>query len=219
MHLVEYDASDVMAMVELADRPRNNNNNNNNNDGNSTPMPSLGVHVYRDLVQAFLAVDRPTFDDILHEHESLFRSDGHYGLIAGPVATTLRYREVYTVSSLYATLPLAQLATELQVPEAEARSLLEHLALRRQWPVTLEQLEPTTTSDGMMIVVFPAQPPASGENRSDVLLSPDELLQLTHKVREMDAAVQSSSKYAAQVMRHNKAREKGSDAPRGVEDI
>ena len=212
MHLVEYDASDVMAMVGLVDRPNHETNNNNNR------MPSLGVRVYRGLVQAFLAVDRPAFDSIVQEYESLFRADSHYGLIVGPVATTLRYRQVYTVSSLYATLPLTKLVTALHLPSVtEAQALLEQLATRRRWPVTVERELGDNDDDAM--VVFPAQPPLS----CDDVMSPDELLQLTHTVRELDVSVRSSRKFAAQLMRKNKTSSDKSSAaaaaPRGVEDI
>ena len=218
MHLVEYDASDVMAMVGLVDRPNHGNNNNINNNR----MPSLGVRVYRELVQAFLAVDRPAFDSIVQEYESLFRADGHYGLIVGPVATTLLHRQVYTVGSLYSTLPLSKLATELKLPSvADAQALLDQLATLKQkhWPVTVER---ESGDDDDAIVVFPEQPPLSSEDGTG-LMTADELLQLTHTVRELDTSVQSSRKFAAQVMRRNKtASDKSKDAaaaPRGVEDI
>ena len=215
MHMVEMESNDdVMAMV-LGGGGGDDPNRNNNNNASSSQYPSLGVRVYRELVQAFLSVDRTAFDAIAEEHANLFRDDGNWGFVVHHVgATVLRHRQVYAVSSLYAALPLSQLVTELQLATAaEAQALLQQLATERAWPVRIE-------GDGM--VVFPRLPPGPA-----VTLEPEELVQLTKTVRELDVAVAASPKYSAFLRKNasggggktDRSGSGGLGGPRGVEDI
>jgi len=195
------EAANVMHMVELDDVLAGG--------GGSDRMPSLGVRVYRELVRAFVAVERAAFDAILCEHAPLFREDGNFGFLAAFVATALRHRQVYQTARRYAALPLPRLVEELQLEsEDAARGLLQQLATE-QWPVTV---------DAEQMVVFPPQPPVAA-----VTLSPEELVALTKTVRELDVQLQNSGKYAAFARKANKVVDKSGGAasggPRGVEDF
>jgi hypothetical protein len=162
--------------------------------------PSLGVYVYKQLVQAFVNIDRNKFDAILEECYELFHSDGNVGLVRG-LGLAILHRHIYELSRVYATILLDDLAGEMNLPSHLVHSSLVDLQTKFAWPVQLVQTSPATTIDASkssITVVFPPQLPRlhldSGNNEISLV---KQLNDLTVTVRQLDNAIAASPKYKA----------------------
>lgn len=120
------------------------------NPSSETPMShKYGVALYKELVSAFEKGDRQAFDSVMKQASSLFDQDGTTGLVQRVDAVLLR-RQVYRIGSMFATISLHELKTQLLIagdPQALLRELSEEMA----WPVRVE--------DGW--VYFPSDIPAA----------------------------------------------------------
>lgn len=175
----------------------------------------MGVHVYTELIHAFVKVDRPAFQKIMQQHGAQLVTDGNAGLVAQLCQSELVKRQVYEWSRVYAVISLEQLSGMLEMAVAEVQALLLQLSMEKKWKIQMDD-------DGM--VVFPklgAAEHSSAEDAKDV----EELIQLTKVVQKLDVNVASSSKYHTFVRRENTAAatatksSEGKGGPRGVEDV
>ena len=180
------------------------------NEGNSTSQtvtnalptrvhyPSLGVYVYKQLIEAYICIDRRKFDAILQECSELFENDGNLGLVQH-VGFALLNRHIYELSRVYGTISLDDLGVEMNLPSHVVHSLLDDLQTKLSWPVRLVPLSSDTTIDSKksgVIVVFPAELPHPNldVDNSDVSLT-KQLNDLTVMVRLLGGAIAASPKY------------------------
>lgn len=164
--------------------------------------PSLGVYVYKQLVQAFVNIDRNKFDAILEECYELFDNDGNLGLVRC-VGLALLHRHIYELSRVYGTITLDDLAGEMNLPSHVVHSSLVDLQTKLAWPVQLVPSSAATTIDAvksksMITVVFPPElpRPVLDSDNADISLA-NQLNDLTVTVRQLDAAIAASPKYKA----------------------
>jgi hypothetical protein len=162
--------------------------------------PSLGVCVYKQLVQAFVRIDRRKLDAILEECNDLFENDGNLGLVRR-VGVALLQRHIYEWSRVYATISLEDLAGEMHLPTDVVHSSLLDLQTKLAWPVQLVPSSPSApveASPSSITVVFPPElprPDLDTENNDISLVK--QLNDLTNTVRQLDAAIAASPKYKA----------------------
>jgi hypothetical protein len=204
MNMVEGTSSEGSAMSSssvIGHDPRQQTQNANANNG-------LGVHVYTELIHAFVKIDKHLFHRILQKHGAQFAADGNVGIVAQCEAELVR-RQVYELSRIYAVISLEQLSAMLELPVDQVQTLLLQLSIDKKWKIQMED-------DGM--VVFPklGAEHSSVEDAKDV----EELIQLTKVVQKLDVNIASSSKYHTFVRRENSAKSsEGKGGPRGVEDV
>lgn len=203
------DPPDAMHFVEVeGEMPANHNDDDDTVNGTGR-YTSLGVYVYTELVKAYAAIDRSTFDAIVQEHARLFREDGNLGLVRR-VDTALIHRQVYEMSTIYASIAQDQLAAELGLSTEQLQLVLSQLlvvAEKNAWPVTIQD----------NVVIFPKAPPLPDV---DAAATTTELVQLTKTVELLDVAIASSSTYSTALHKELAALEREkSGGPRGVEDV
>lgn len=155
----------------------------------------LGVSAYIDLAKASHSGDRQEFAKILKDNADLFTADHNYGL-AERVASDLEYRYILHTASVYKTLPLAKLATDLDKSEDETLLILSQVdGLRFQH-----------INDGMLsleIIYDSEELPTEDLTR---------LMQVTEQIRKLDVTLAGTSQYQA-------TKAEAGRPPRGVDDF
>jgi hypothetical protein len=165
----------------------------------STPCfyPSLGVYIYKQLVQAYISIDRRKFDEILEECVGLFRDDGNLGFVRR-VGNALLYRQIYELSRIYASITLDELSVEMNLPTIQVHGLLTDMQTKSAWPVELiSPASMESNKSAPIVVVFPPElpHPVLEPIYNDTTTIQSQLNELLCTVRQLDASVAASTKY------------------------
>mmetsp|Transcript_2468 Transcript_2468/g.3637 ORF Transcript_2468/g.3637 Transcript_2468/m.3637 type:complete len:423 (-) Transcript_2468:40-1308(-) len=156
---------------------------------------SLGVAAYTDLAKACHEGDRQEFAKILKDNADLFTADHNYGL-AERVSSDLEYRHILHTASVYKTLPLAQLAKELDKSEDDTLATLSQV----------DSLQFQHVNNGMISL----QTIYDHENLPTEDLT--RLMQLTERISKLDVTLAGTSLYQA-------TKVEAARPPRGVDDF
>lgn len=173
---------------------------------------NLGVQHYTELVHAFEKRDRPTFDAIVQQHQTLFVSDGNMGLVQ-QCSVELTRQEVYYLSRIYAVVPLHRLATSLHLSNDNVRTLLRQLQKDLDWPIEIQ--------NDTDMVVFPNVPASRPKDRNEDSVSLEQLGELTRMIQKLDIAISCHPKYPTRKDETSVAADAGKlfAGPLGVEDV
>ena len=165
---------------------------------NRCTYPHFGVHVYEQLIHAFIAIDRKKFNYVMNEYSELFHTDGNYGYVSR-LSNALYYRQVYVISRSYASIPIRQLCLEMNsLPIDHVRVLLQKFQENLSWPVKIITISSTEGNESEEVVLFPSDLPrpimfAKGDER---MMGPQhQMMELSQKMQEVNAMIESSSKY------------------------
>lgn len=172
--------------------------------------PSLGAYVYKQLVHAFMEIDRTAFAQLAQEHAALLVEDGNAGLVRR-VNTALLHRHVYELSQVYSSVSLSQLAADLGISFSDLSALLVHLQTEKRWPVQWRQDEGSLDGTVELPSSLPVWPsPEDSHAVNQELSALTHMIQIFH-VSMVKPTVGRSTSILANPM--------GGGTPRGVEDF
>jgi hypothetical protein len=158
--------------------------------------PNLGVYVYKELVNAFICIDRNKFDTIFQECQDLFYNDGNYGSICR-LYNALFYRQIYVISRTYATITLNDLSNEMNLSIVPLRLLLETMQSNLAWPIQLISSSRTgkNNNENETAIIFPSELPHPTLESYYVTPIQEQLIELSNTVQQLNTMMESSKKY------------------------
>jgi PCI domain len=190
--------------------------------------PHLGVHGYKQLVQAFVKVDRRTFDLMVQEYQDVFMKDGNFGLIRR-LSNALYYRQIYVISRTYSTIPMLRLCNEMNVSIDQLRLLLHNLEMHLSWPVQVVTISASSTTnpssktleEPIEAVMFPSDLPRPILFESSNETMHVQMMELSKTVQQLSMTTLSSPKYNAAIVYYNRIEQGGGprSAPMMVDDF
>jgi hypothetical protein len=167
---------------------------------NRYTYPHFGVHVYQLLLHTFVAIDRKKFNTILNEYSDLFHADGNYSYVIR-LSNALYYRQIYVISRSFASIPMYQLSVEMNsFPIDHIRVLLHKLQENLSWPVKIMKISSLAASEQEEVVIFPSDlphPTMFANDDESMLVSQLQLKELSQRMQQVSAMMESSSKYKA----------------------